>query len=65
MSANTPVIGDDGADGMRTRQTRADLKRKRSSFIDGGTRGTRAGKDFTPKIKIQKEPGDDKGLVFS
>ena len=52
MAAHQPVIGDDGVDGMRTRQTRGEsLKRKRSSFIEGSRSKTRTGNEFTPKSK--------------
>ena len=52
MAANAPVLGDDGTAGMRTRQTRAELKRKRSSCLhEGGRSKTRTGNEFTPKLK--------------
>ena len=43
------------------------LKRKRSSFVEGGSRSrTRTGNEFTPKTKAQKEQGEsEKGQVFS
>ena len=52
MSHSAAVIGDDGTDGMRTRQTRGELKRKRSSCHNEGNRSrTRIGNEFTPKSK--------------